>query len=191
MKKIIIQLFLVIAILISGIILQQKYLIKNTVKINEKDNILDQTKSGNNNVIKTLSYFVEDNVGNNYTINSKNATYANIKSEQVIMTDVIAIINLVDSENLKVTAKNAVYNTTNHNTNFYNGVSINYSHHNIVSDNLNLSFDQKLASVFNNITYQNYDTMILADKIEVDLISKNSKISMFKKLDNIKIINKK
>ena len=39
--------------------------------------------------------------------------------------------------------------------------------------------------------YKNLNTIVKADKIEFDLVAKNSKISMYEKLDNIKIINKK
>lgn len=48
-----------------------------------------------------------------------------------------------------------------------------------------------MASIFKNITYKNLDTTILADNIELDLITKDSKISMVKENDNIKIINLK
>ena len=87
--------------------------------------------------------------------------------------------------------KRQVYNSINHDTKFFNGVSIHYSDHNIESDNLNLSFNKKIASISDNIIYKNLDNTLQADKIEIDLNTKNSKIFMYDKSKNIKIINKK
>ena len=45
--------------------------------------------------------------------------------------------------------------------------------------------------MYNNIIYQNSDTKLLADKLEIDLITKDSKIIMNDKKSKIKIIKKK
>ena len=107
------------------------------------------------------------------------------------MTEVLATIDLVNSENIEIYAKKALYNTLNHDTNFSNGVLINYSNHNIESENLDLSFDKKIAFIYKNIIYINLNTILRADKIEIDLITKDSKIFMYDKSKNIEIINKK
>ena len=46
------------------------------------------------------------------------------------------------------------------------------------AENLDLSFQNNLMSVYNNIVYQNLDSKLLADKLEVDLITKDAKIIM-------------
>jgi hypothetical protein len=46
-------------------------------------------------------------------------------------------------------------------------------------------------SIYNNIIYQNLDTKLLADKLEIDLVTKDSKITMNDKKGKIKIIKKK
>ena len=44
------------------------------------------------------------------------------------------------------------------------------------SDNLDLIFEKNLATLSNNIVYKNVNTKLLeADKMEIDLITKNSK----------------
>ena len=191
MKKIIIQLFLVIIILMISFIFQQKYFNKNKKEILKNSYDVDLKNSGENSFIEAFSYTAEDVKGNKYTIESKNANYTNNNSETIIMTEVLATIDLVNSENIEIYAKKALYNTLNHDTNFSNGVLINYSNHNIESENLDLSFDKKIVFIYKNIIYINLNTILRADKIEIDLITKDSKIFMYDKSKNIEIINKK
>ena len=70
-------------------------------------------------------------------------------------------------------------------------MSINYSNHNIESENLYLRFDKKISFIYKNIIYKNLNTTLQADKIEIDLVTKDTKIFMNDKSKNIKIINKK
>ena len=44
-----------------------------------------------------------------------------------------------------------------------------------------------LATIYSNIVYTNPETIILADKLEFDMLSKNSKIFMNEKNKKIKI----
>ena len=191
MKKIIIQLFLIIVILVISITFQKKYFNKDNKKIAETSLGNEMENYEENSFIKNFSYSVEDIEGNKYTIESKNANYSEDKLELIIMKNVQADVYFIKSENVTIYAKSAIYNSINHDTEFFNDVSINYSDHTIESDNLNLSFNKKIASISDNIIYKNLDNTLQADKIEIDLITKNSKIFMYDKSKNIKIINKR
>ena len=191
MKKIIIQLFLIIVILVISITFQKKYFNKGNKKIAEISLGNEMENYEENSFIKNFSYSVEDIEGNKYTIESKNANYSEDKLELIIMKNVQADVYFIKSENVTIYAKSAIYNSINHDTEFFIFVSINYSNHNIESDNLNLSFNKKIASISDNIIYKNLDNTLQADKIEIDLITKNSKIFMYDKSKNIKIINKR
>ena len=76
-------------------------------------------------------------------------------------------------------------------TNFLNGVLINYSYHSIESENLDLSFNKKTAFIYKNIIYKNLNTTLRADKIEIDLITKDLKVFMYDKSKNIEILSMK
>ena len=191
MKKIIIQLFLIMIILVISFTFQQKYFNKNNKEILKNSSDVDLKISEKNSYIEAFNYTAEDLQGNKYTIESKNANYENNNSEIIILTKVLATIDLVNSENIEIYAKKAIYNTLNQDTNFSNGVLINYSHHSIESENLDLSFNKKTAFIYKNIIYKNLNTTLRADKIEIDLITKDSKVFMYDKSKNIKIINKK
>ena len=72
--------------------------------------------------------------------------------------------------------KFAKYNKSNHETNFNENVLLGYQNHKIRSKNLDLSFENNLATIYNEIVYNNDNTKLYADILEIDLITKNSKI---------------
>ena len=74
-------------------------------------------------------------------------------------------------------------------TKFYENVIMTYNEHNTNSDNLDLLLDKNLVTLFNNVTYKNLDAELKADKMEIDLITKNSKIFMNNFSDKINIVS--
>ena len=76
-------------------------------------------------------------------------------------------------------SKNAIYNTVNNDTKFYNDVELRYLDHKINSNNLDISFQNNKLEAYNNLVYRNLDVNLIADKAEMDLLTQNSKIYMF------------
>jgi len=74
---------------------------------------------------------------------------------------------------------------------FKENVLVKHVDNKLNGENLDLSFQNNLMLMYNNIIYQNSDTKLLADKLEIDLITKDSKIIMNDKKSKIKIIRKK
>ena len=66
---------------------------------------------------------------------------------------------------------------------------VSYTEHKITSENLDLIFNKNLVTITNNITYKNLNAVLEADKIEIDLITKNSKISMNNKSDKVNVLS--
>ena len=107
------------------------------------------------------------------------------------MNDVKATIYLVDSSPVVIISKYANYNKMDHETNFFKDVEVNHLIHKATSQNLDLSFTTNLAIMYNDIVYNKPGTKLIADRLEIDLITKNSKIFMDSKSKKIKIIDKK
>ena len=190
-KKIFLQIFLLLIILFISIIFFKAYF-GNNIIVGSLDN--NKIKSDNllkkeSNLIYNIQYISKDKEGNSYIINSKFGKVDSDKQEIVYLKKVTATISLKNSGQVNIYADNAVYNNINYNTNFYENVSVVYSEHHITSDNLDLDFKKNLATVFNNISYKNLNTKLQADKIEIDLITKNSKIFMFNKSEKVKIVS--
>jgi len=141
------------------------------------------------NEIQNLEYISEDSNGNKYTIQSSSGKIDLDKPELIEMKNVLATINLKNSYPISIFSDNAIYNNITHNTEFYNNILINYINNTIESDNMDLFFEKNFASIYNNVNYKNLNTQLQADKVEIDLITKNSKIFMKDKSKKIKIIS--
>ena len=103
------------------------------------------------------------------------------------MTNVKATIILKNSEPIKISSNFAKYNNNSYETNFYKDVVFLYNDHLAESENIDLLFDENLVTIYKNIVYKNSNTQLKADRLEIDLITKNSKIFMENKTKKIKL----
>ena len=194
-KKILIQFLLLITIFIiifSTFFLyfnkKEKLKASNLPIIKEKESLIDDETG---TLIKDISYSFFDPSGNYYELLSDVGKVDINNSDKIFMTNVVATIYLVDSSPVKITSKYANYNKINHETSFFENVKVTHLIHKATSENLDISFNDNLASMYNNIVYNKPGTNLKADRLEIDLITKNSKIFMDNKTEKIKIIDKK
>ena len=194
-KKILIQFLLLITIFIivfSTFFLyfnkKEKLKTSNLPIIKEKESLIDDETG---TLIKDINYSFSDSSGNYYELLSEVGKVDINNSNKIFMTNVVATIYLVDSSPVKITSKYANYNKINHETSFFENVKVTHLIHKATSENLDISFNDNLASMYNNIVYNKPGTNLTADRLEIDLITKNSKIFMDNKTEKIKIIDKK
>ena len=157
----------------------------NQIKSNDKVEILNTKDS---NLIYNLKYVVEGTDKINYIISSERGKLKVDQPDLILMKKVLAVIKGKNNKPLKITADKAIYNTINHNTEFYENVLMTYEKQQINSNNFDLVFEKNLATITNNVLYKNPNTKLLADKVEIDIITKNLKIFMYNNNDKIKII---
>jgi lipopolysaccharide export system protein LptA len=155
-------------------------------KVIDKKNNFDVK---NSSLIYNIEYVSEFKNGSFYVITSEVGELISNQPGLIKMKKVIATINLNNSSPIKISADGAIYDNLSHNTKFYENVIMNYNEHNTNSDNLDLLLDKNLATLFNNVIYKNLDAVLKADKMEIDLITKNSKIFMNELSDKINIIS--
>jgi LPS export ABC transporter protein LptC len=194
-KKILLQLFLFL-ILLSLIIFTffsyfyKKEEIKETnVEINK--NISAKIDDETGTLIKDITYTFNDLRGNNYELLSEHGKVNIHNSNEMFMTNVTANIYLTDSQPIKIISKYANYDKSTHETNFFEDVVVTHLIHIATSENLDISFQTNLAVMYNNVIYNKPGTELFADKLEIDLITKNTKIFMDNESDKIKIIDKR
>ena len=156
--------------------------------IKEKESLIDNETG---TLIKDINYSYYDTSGNYYELLSEVGKIDINNSDKIFMTNVVATIYLVDSSPVKITSKYANYNKINHETSFFENVKVTHLIHKATSENLDISFNDNLASMYNNIIYNKPGTNLKADRLEIDLITRNSKIFMDNKTEKIKIIDKK
>ena len=202
-KKIFIQLFLLL-IALSIIIYFYFFNQNNTLEnknINEIESLKekqvetskkesDKSKISQANLIENLKYLSKDNQGNEYEIKAKKGEISLQNSEIIYMSNVFATIRMKNTAPMIIKSDYAIYNKVNHTTNFNENVLISYLSHKATGNNLDLSFENNMAIMSNEIVYTNMNTTLNADRLEIDLITKNSKIFMNNKNEKIKILIK-
>jgi hypothetical protein len=187
-----IQTILIIIIFIISFLFYYEYFYKKSLekKVDKQIELLEKEKSNlTGNTIKNIIYESKDKNGNTYKIESEYGEFSSENENIIFMTNVKALIKLEDGSIALLYSINARYNISNSNTNFSNQVTLEYLEHNVNADNLDISFvDSKLAA-YNNLVYKNLDLNLIADKVEIDLISKDSKIFMLND-KKVKILKK-
>ena len=194
-KKIIIQFLLLVALF--GIILSVFFLYFNKEK-NQKETSLKTSKILNSEIdnetgtlIKDINYSFSDPSGNYYELFSEYGKVDIKDSSKMLMTDVKASIYLKDSSPIYIVSKYANYNKIDHETNFFEDVKVTHLIHKATSENLDVSFTNNIALMYKNVIYNKPGTSLTADRLEIDLITKDTKIFMDNKSEKIKIINYK
>ena len=191
MKKII-QLVLLSFLILIAVVFYNVYL--STPKQIEPAVIKDQDQLNTineNSVVKNLRYDVKFDDNKQYIITAdlSEIGYQN-NIEIVNMQRVIAIF--IDETNvpLTVTSNKAIYNNTNYNTNFTDNVRVDYENNVILSDNMDINFDDNTITIYENVNYEGLQGIINADNVKIDLITKKIQIYMSNKEKKVEVITK-
>ena len=183
-----------ILVLIFGIIFTVYKNYKTNKNIsNNNDPILEKEKPNlkkdSQNLIYNIEYIAESEDGTNYLITSEVGELNNENPEIILMKKVNAIIYLKNSPPINISSDFAKYDNINFNTKFYENVLITHHIHVITSNNLDLLFKDNIATISNNVIYKNLNTTMQADKVVMDLLTKESKIFMDNKSEKVKIVS--
>tara|TARA_B100000767_G_C19501706_1_gene424578 strand:+ start:76 stop:651 length:576 start_codon:yes stop_codon:yes gene_type:complete len=189
-NRILIQLILFIFFLSTIFFVYYKYFSikkENIILIDKDQDLLVSGSEGN--IIKDIKYLYNDKSGNRYLITSEYGEVSDKDINIILMKNVKAEIEFFKKKIIYIKADSAKYNSQNYDTEFSQNVLLEYTNHEISAENIDLSFQENFAWLYNSIVYKNSHNELFADKIEIDLISKNSKIFMN---DNkkVKIIGK-
>ena len=161
---------------------QKEEINQNEILEVEKEN---STKS---NIIKDIKYSSKDLKGNEYTILSDEGEIDLDNSEIIFLKDVKAFINLIEKdETITVTSDFGKYNTLNYDTIFSQNVKIQYQDSTIIGDYLDFSMKKNLLIISKNVVYTNPTNILKADVVELDTITKNTKIFMYDSKDKVDI----
>ena len=193
--KKIFQYSLLILLFLVSFLFYYKYFFKDDkkVELNKSENIVKKKNpevnqnDGNKNIIQNLKYVSEDLLGNTYTVIAQSATLKEDKISVVQLFEVNAEITRQNQEVIYIYSNTANYNKINNNTVFKGSVNVKYEDQTIVSETLNLNFEDNLIEILDNVYYVNKNTKINADKVEIDLIYKKLKISMINKDNKVSI----
>jgi hypothetical protein len=162
--------------------------LNNDVTTDKIDKIEDKKELSN--TIENLSYKSIDANGNEYILNADSGEIKIENKEVIILKKVTGIINLKNKSKIYINSDIAKYNTKTYDTFFYQNVYCIYEDSKINSDNIDLSFKDNKAIIYDNIKFFGKNLNANADKILVDLLNGDIKITMKDKEKKIKITKK-
>ena len=161
--------------------------IKKEKIVNKQDS---KTLQKNENIIENIEYYSIDNYGNKFEVRAKEGITNKQNIDQVNLKDVEAKIILSNLKVIDISSKTAKHDKKNLVTIFKDNVNVKYLNHEITSEELNLFFKSRIATINNNVVYKGLNTNMQTDNIKIDFNNKSSKIFMNSEDKKIKINSK-
>jgi LPS export ABC transporter protein LptC len=179
-KKTGLQILMVLVIFLIFILFYLKYFTKIFESLKEAPIIekIDESQNSTSTYIDDINYISTDIKGNKYQITAKQAEIKIENSDVMFLKDVVAFISLKKSDTIKVTSNFGKYNSKNYDTIFSENVIVIYPGYKITGEYLNFSFLDNLGIFTTNVIYTGKKTNLFADKIEMNLTTKDIKIFM-------------
>ena len=171
---------MVLIIIIITLWFYLKYFNKKLADVKETQVIekIDENQNNTSTYIDDINYVSTDAKGNKYQITAKKAEIKVENSDVMFLRDVVAFIYIKDSDTIKITSNFSKYNSKNYDTIFYGNVIVINPGHKITGENLDFSFLSNLGTFTENVVYAGEKTNLFADKIEMNLTTKDTKIFM-------------
>ena len=174
---------IILIIIFASIILYLLYANgKDTSKVEE---IIPEENSYKSNIMQDVGYSSKDTKGNEYTVNASQGEIDFNNSNVIYLTNVEALIKLNNSRIVKITSDYGKYNSINFDTIFSKNVIINYLQNEITGEYLDFSMQRDTMIVSRNVVYKNLENVLIADVIEINVSTKDTKIFMYQ--DNKKV----
>ena len=191
-KKTLAQIFFLTIIVVLIFFIYNKYFNNKKLVITPKITQIEKSSSNNekSNIVYDIKYTSYNSNGDKYIVTADRGKIFNDNKDLTLMENVNATIILKNSSPINFWSVEAVYNNINYTTEFYGDVLMTYMEHDIKSDKLSLDFSNNLATISNNVSYKNLNTSLIADKVKINLLTKDTKIYMKDKSKKIKIISK-
>ena len=179
-RKIVIQILMIILIIIISLLFYIKYFNKAFKGLKEnpskEKNIVNQSNSST--YIDNINYSSSDAKGNKYQISAEQAEIGIENSDIMFLKNVIAYVFIKDSETVKITSNFGKYNSKNYDTIFSKNVIVIYPSHKITGEYLDFSLLNNLGTISTNVIYTGEEKNLFADRIEMNLTTKDTKIFM-------------
>ena len=179
-KKTGLQILMVLVVVMITVWFYLKYFTKNFEDVKEALVIeeIDDNQNSTSTYIDDINYISTDAKGNKYQITAKQAEIKVENSDIMFLKDVEAFIFVKDSDTVKINSNFGKYNSKNYDTIFSENVIVIYPGHKITGEYLDFSFLSNLGIFTTNVIYTGEKTNLFADKIEMNLTTKDTKIFM-------------
>ena len=137
-----------------------------------------------------LKYISKDSKGNKYTIKALTGEIDYSNTSIIFLKNVTAVIELTDKNNIKIVSDFGKYNTDNFDTIFSKNVIVDYLENRITGEYMDFSINRGTMLISNNVIYTNVDNILNADVVEMNIKTKDTKISMYDENKKVNIKSK-
>ena len=197
-KKSLIQIFLIILLFITALLIFNHFYTSNDSAKNIEKKIIDteinEKQSVDKNIIENVQYSFNNSKGDLYQVLADFGEINLDNPNLMFLTNVNASLILTNKTNITLTSDFANFNTKTFETTFINNIKVERDEEIITGDELYLvleqekkgnnndsSLEENLIRISNNILYKKPGYSLKADILEIDLITKNIKIFMLDK----------
>ena len=168
----------------DGELLENANLEKNEAITQSNKNIknFDDSK----NITKEIEYITTNNKGEIFKILAK---YGNTNREDKNILNLEVVEGTITSKKksqIYISSDYANYNYTNQNSKFYSNVEIKYDDKIINCDNFDLIIEDNIAVAYDNVIVKDNKSIMRAETITLDLITKDIEINSKEKVKIIK-----
>ena len=179
-KKTGLQAIMVLVIIFISLWFYLKYFTENFKDVKKTLAIekVDEKQNSTSTYINDINYISTDVRGNKYQISAKLAEIKIENPDLMFLSDVVAFVFIKDKDTVKITSNFGKYNTNNYDTIFSENVIVIYPGHKVTGEYLDFSFLTNLGVFTTNVIYTGEKTNLFADKMEMNLTTKDTKIFM-------------
>ena len=134
------------------------------------------------NLTKDIEHITTNNNGDVFRVLAKFGK-TNLDNKKILdLEKVRGSITSNERPDIYITSDFAKYNYINNNSEFYSNVVIKYDGRIITCDNFNLNIKENLAVAYDNVIVKNDNSIMKAQTITMDLITKDIKINSKEKI---------
>ena len=162
----------------------------NIYQINKDDNnsVLKKNDTQiNPDTIKNVKYISKDENGNEYIIAAEEGEINFSNRDIIILKKINAKLIMKDQSIILIKSDLGKYNIVNYDTILNKNVIITKDDFNIYGNNLEFSLIKNLIIMSENVIVDNKVNILKTDVIEMNLITKDMKVYMFKNENKVKI----
>ena len=171
-------------------IIYSKFTKENQVLLEENLEINEENFT-NSNLIKDIKYSSKDLKGNEYTITADEGEIDINNTNIIFLKNVIAYIRLIkNNEIIKISSNFGKYNTVSYDTIFSKKVNVDYINNSLTGDYLDFSMMNNLLIMSKNVIYTNPNNILKADVVELNTITKDTKIYMYNSTEKVEVKSK-
>tara|TARA_B100000989_G_scaffold298844_1_gene290421 strand:- start:2639 stop:3370 length:732 start_codon:yes stop_codon:yes gene_type:complete len=155
---------------------------KTTLNENKQKSIDKVISYQRDNFTKEIEYINTNKNGDTFRIFA-NYGETSLENKNILnLKKVTGNISSAQRSKIFISSENAKYNYTNQNSQFSGKVKITYDKKEILCDNLDLNITENIAVAYNNVIVKNNKSIMKAQIITLDIITKDLKINSDNKI---------